>query len=386
LKSRSDDDLLRALKVNGYFDFNATTPMFPEAISALTRACERRWQNPSSLYLEAGETSQLLEDARSQLADLLGVDEPERIIFTSGATESNNIVFRHHAEDKAVISAIEHPSVREPAGDSTIAPVDDQGRVDLESLANLISKDRPKLVSIMAANNETGVIQPWSEARALAEDASARFHCDAVQLIGKGEIDDLGECDWVTGSAHKFGGPKGVGFLVLPEDLEKITGASIGGPQESGLRAGTENYPGIASMLAALERAQQLLAGSVAIGTARDDFEGRIVEKIPGSKVCGRNAERLWNTSMLVLPTHRNTKWLNRLSRRDFQVSTGSACSSGKGNPSHVMQAMGLDFDEMGRVLRISGGWETTETAWQALGDALIEIHEELNKKARPSA
>lgn len=353
--------------------------MFPEAIEALTRACESRWQNPSSLYREAGEAKQLLEDARTELADWLGIDEPERVLFTSGATESNNIVFRSHAEKLVVASEIEHPSVREPAaaGHAKFVEVDREGRADLESLASLLAGGDVSLVSLMAANNETGVIQPWREARALAQGVGVRFHCDAAQLVGKGDAEFLGECDWVTGSAHKFGGPKGVGFLVIPEDCE-VSGASIGGPQEFGMRAGTENYPGIASMLAALNRAQQLLSGTGAIAKARDGFEARIRSEIPKSRVCGEGAERLWNTSMLVLPAHRNTKWLTRLSRRGFQVSTGSACSSGKGNPSHVMQAMGLDFDEMGRVLRISGGWETAESDWEALGDALVEIFEEM--------
>lgn len=366
--------------------------MFPEAIAAHTRACEEHWHNPSSLYREAGAAKRLLEEARERLADILGIEEPNRIVFTSGATEANNLVMAHAAASapgqSAIISEIEHPSVLEPARKAfgerlRLAKVQSDGALDLAALEASIQSDKPALISVMAANNETGAIQPWIEAAELSKDI--QFHCDAAQWLGKMPSDGLATCDWITGSAHKFGGPKGAGFLVVPEDLDSIRGGPIGGPQERGLRAGTENYPAVAAMLAALERAQQLLSGAPEIENARDGFEARILAEIPNTRVCGAGANRLWNTTMLVLPAHRNLKWLTRLSHFGFQVSTGSACSSGKENPSHVMQAMGLSFDEMGRVLRLSAGWQTSAADWKALGDALIEVWSALNSTDRES-
>lgn len=378
--------------VNGYFDNNATTPLFPAARKALMESLDTHWHNPSSLYPAAGLAKRRLEESRERLAELLGIENAERIVFTSGATESNNLVVRHLAatrpEHRTLLSAVEHPSLLDPASRNlgnrlSLVPVTETGVLDLDALQEQFREKKVGLVSVMAANNETGVLQPWLETGELAREHGAWFHSDATQWIGKLDAGQLASCDWLSGSAHKFGGPKGIGFLVLPPGLHRLEGAQSGGPQEHGFRAGTENYPAVAAMIAALEYAIQRADGRDKIASDRDAFETDVLQRLPGCRICGAASPRLWNTSMLVLPEHKNLKWLTRLAEKGFFLSTGSACSSGKGNPSHVMQAMGLDFKQMGRVLRISAGWDTARSDWQALAGAFGEVHQLLQSKTR---
>ena len=375
-----------------YFDFNATTPLCPAARDAWLEASEKHWHNPSSLYREAGAARRRLEDAREELGGILGC-EPERIVFTSGATESNNALLSQPglAGKKILYSAVEHSSVREPAlrrPESLPIPADRGGGIDLDWLGGQLARgEPPALVSAMAANNETGVLLPWRQIAALCRRHGAPCHCDAAQWIGKLPAADLGECDWITGCAHKFGGPRGTGFIAIPESLPAFRLAE-GGPQESGHRAGTENLPGILAMIAALRQKPDSALAAAAPGhaRARNAFEARVLEAIPGAAVAGAAAERLWNTSLLILPRHSNLKWLTRLSHLGFSVSTGSACSAGKGNPSHILEAMGLDWDAMGRVLRVSGGWDTTAADWDALAGALARVWDDLESGKRPPA
>jgi cysteine desulfurase len=361
------------LPVNGYFDANATTPLDPAARAAWLSAS---WHNPSSLYREAAEAREHLDDCRSRLGDLLGC-EPDDLVFLSGATEANNALIDHFARRGAriAVSAIEHPSVREPATGALSFPAGPDGVVDLDALRRLLEAEKPALVSLMAANNETGVLQPWREALALCREAGVAFHCDAAQWLGKRPCAGLGDCDFLTGSAHKFGGPRGVGFLKVARGtpLRWLRG----GPQEERRRAGTENLPGIAAMLAALEARETWLAGAVEPEIHRTGFEAAIQSAIPGVRVMGGHAPRLWNTVLLVLPDHANVKWLARLSREGFQVSTGSACSSG-GGASEVLAAMGVPADELRRVLRISSTWEQTAEDWTGLLNALRSVHRSL--------
>ena len=364
---------------------------------AWLKASAEHWQNPSSLYRDAGAVRRLLEDARIELADLLDVEEDE-IVFTSGATEANNAVMEHCSRvggeaSNVVISSIEHPSVREAAekwyGNERLreVSVDQHGRVCLSELENLISGGDVSLVSVMAANNETGVIQPWQEVAGICREQEVAYHCDAAQWIGKKELSGIEGCDFLTGSAHKFGGPKGTGFLRAGGISGKGFKSLVGGPQEEGKRAGTENYPAVAAMMVALkERGADLTEGNSDEHLQdRKAFERRIVTELPEMAIVAADIERLWNTVMLVLPESgpTNLKWLIRLDRLGFAVSTGSACSAGKGNPSHVMESMGLDFEQMGRVLRISGGWQTEGEDWDALADALLEVWDELKSGKR---
>ncbi len=362
------------MPVNGYFDHNATTPLCREAKEAWLETSERHWHNPSSLYREAGMAKRLLEDLREELADELGIDDPERVVFTSGATEANNAVLRHF--EKVAISAIEHPSVREATNTPhIIQPCKKTGAIPVEGVTSLFHDSRPNLVSVMAANNETGAIQPWQQIGETCRANGVLFHCDAAQWFGKmGGLEFLGAvCDFITGSAHKFGGPKGVGFLTVPENFDPVFSTAVGGPQENNRRAGTEDLPAIAAMMAALRAANG--PGNEEL---RDQFESQLAAAIPDIRIIGQSGHRLWNTSMFVVPRESNLKWLVRLSRAGFSVSTGSACSAGKGNPSYVMEAMGLDYDEMSRVIRISSGPDTTVDDWSALLEAFVAIEREM--------
>ncbi|MBN8417351.1 MAG: cysteine desulfurase [Verrucomicrobia bacterium] len=372
--------------MKGYFDHNATTPLHPAARDAWLQASEKHWHNPSSLYRDAGLTSQQLESARERLGTLIGADA-ERIVFTSGATESNNALFASLPADAGVvISAIEHPSVREAArGRHAVElPVNEDGVVESDAVEHLILCKRPALVSVMAANNESGALQPWRELAALCRKHDVLFHTDAAQWLGKLNAGDLGDCDFITGSAHKFGGSKGCGFLVLPKEDSRL-GFIRGGPQEHGRRAGTENYPAIEAMVTALERITPGLSEiEQTQSTLRDAFIAEMRTRFDSLRVISEYAPRLWNTVLMVMPEHDNLKWLTRLSRRGFSISTGSACSSGKEGSSVVVTALGASAAELKRVVRISSGWETTAEDWQALAEAFVEVFDELNRGGRP--
>ncbi len=352
--------------MNGYFDANATTPLHPDARDALLAA---PWHNPSSLYAGAAAAHDMLEDCRTRLAEILDC-EPGDLIFLSGATEANNAVLEHfiRQEKKIAVSAIEHPSVREPAAGALQFPAGADGVADSNALEELLRREKPALVSLMAANNETGVLQRWRDALTLCQAAGTAFHCDAAQWLGKLSAAGLGDCDFLTGSAHKFGGPKGAGFLKVSGPFRWLRG----GPQEERRRAGTENLPGVAAMLAALEAAE---AATAPAESHRQSFESAIKSAIPGTRVIAENSPRLWNTSLLVMPEHANVKWLARLSRDGFQVSTGSACSSG-GGASEVLSAMGLPADSLRRVLRVSSLRSHTAADWQALAEAFITVRD----------
>lgn len=370
-----------------YFDHNATTPMHPAATEAWLKAGRDHWYNASSLYREAAWTAQKLDAARERLGDLLGC-EAARIVFTGGATEANNALFatwarRLNPGETVAISNIEHPSVREAAnlwlqGRVQELRVNDHGLLE-RAEAGLSTK----LVSIMAANNESGVLQPWQDLAASCRSDGVLFHTDATQWIGKLDAGELGRCDYISGSAHKFGGPKGTGFLVL-EDEDEALCFLRGGPQEGGRRAGTENYPAIEAMVTALEALTPGLT-DVAVRQARlrDDFSLAMQQRLPGIKVVNESAPRLWNTVMFVMPRHDNRKWLARLSQAGFAVSTGSACSSGTEGSSVVLHALGAAPDELKRTIRISGGWDTGEGDWLALADAFASVLQTLDEGGR---
>jgi cysteine desulfurase len=222
----------------------------------------------------------------------------------------------------------------------------------------------------MAANNETGVLQPWEEMRDRCHQREILFHCDAAQWIGKLPSAGLGKCDFLTGSAHKFGGPKGVGFVKIP--TSRISGFTLqkGGPQEFRHRAGTENVAGILAMMAAWEERESAMEQSSA---PRDAFEETVSQTVPGVEIVGKNVARLWNTSLIILPEFPNTKWLAALSDQGFALSTGSACSTGAG-ASDVLLAMGLEGDALRRVIRISSGWDHAAEAWHDLADAFGDV------------
>jgi len=360
-----------------------------EAREAWLAATEHNPGNASSPHQFGNRAAAALRGAREKLAHCLGC-QPADIIWTSGATEANNMVMHHFAraldgKSEVWISAIEHPCVHESAKfyfgkRARLIPVTHDGIIDLDWLTVELADARPGLVGVMAANNETGVIQPWREALAICRQYQVPFFTDAVQWLGKMPAKGLGDCDYVSGAAHKFGGPRGVGFLKIPHQSH-VTPLILGGKQEQGRRAGTENIPIIVSMLAALEAREKQIGRSehVLRGVWRENFERRFLHQLPGTVIVGANAPRLWNTVSALMPDGTQLRWLTRLDKAGFAVSTGSACTTGKEEPSHVLAAMHFKAAEAHRVLRFSAGWETSETDWDALVHALVKVHGEVH-------
>ncbi|MCX6937189.1 MAG: aminotransferase class V-fold PLP-dependent enzyme [Verrucomicrobia bacterium] len=236
-------------------------------------------------------------------------------------------------------------------------------------------------VVIMAANNETGVVQPWSEIAAVCRAEAVPYLCDATQWLGKLPGAGLGACGaWVIASGHKFGAPKGVGFVKLPAGrAEPDFRVQGGGLQEGGRRAGTEDVASIAALSAALVECEQrhVIWESQREGWRRA-FERELVVTLPGTRIVAADADRLWNTVFALMPHGEATRWIARLDKREVQVSTGAACTTGKDGPSHVLAALGVTPEESRRALRISAGWGTTEADWAALLAALRGVSTEL--------
>jgi len=370
-----------------YFDHNATAPLAPVAREVWLRTHDRAWQNPSSPYGAAARVKVQLDAARENLARLLGC-RAARVVFTSGATEGANAVCAHLARTlppgaRVAVNPTEHPCVLEAArfflGDRLVwLEVTRDGVVSPRAVDNLLAAGGLGAVAVMAANNETGVLQPWRELAQACRRHRAAFFCDAAQWLGKLPAAGLGAADWVIGSAHKFGGPKGVGVLVAAEDAEDFH-LSRGGEQEHGRRAGTEDFPGVAAMVAEFVEAE---TKKVLLETERvrwrEEFERAVRAALPGAEVVGAGAERLWNTVSLILPHGDNTRWVARLDKHGFQVSTGSACATGKDGPSHVLAAMRFSPERARRAIRVSAGWETMEADWQKLAEALAAVSTEV--------
>lgn len=376
-----------------YFDYNATTPLCNAALKAYQEALEQDWRNPSSPYPQAARIRAKLEQHREWLAERIGRESPEYLVYTSGATEANQAVFsylsRIHPDGKVLYSAVEHPSVSRAArhyfGENAVPiPVDSKGLVEPQTVAAMLTEHKPVCVSVIAAGNESGIIQPWQKLAELCRSQGIAFHTDATQAFGKLPSDKaLGMCDFVVGCGHKFGGPKGVGWLGISS---RHTGLSIlqGGSQENNHRAGTENYPAIAAMHVALREAESVAQeNSQKLELARNQFEETLAKTIKGIKFVGKETPRLWNTSMMIMPNFENTRWVSRLAKAGYEVSTGSACATGKSEPSSVLTAMGYEAEETKRAIRISGdAFNTTAGNWANLADTIIEIWNELNADA----
>ena len=370
-----------------YFDCNATVPLHPAARQAWLDATDRTWHNPSGLHAAATIARDVLDDSRDRLAALLGCD-PARVVFMAGATAASNALARHVAATAdpgslTILSAIEHPCMAESfaaalPGRLAEIPVDHDGVVSIDAAEAVLDAQptRPAILSVMAASNESGTIQPWQAIAARCRTRGVPFHTDAAQWLGKCPARDLGACDWVTGSGHKFGGPRGVGFLVVPEGGAAFRG-DRGGPQENGRHAGTENVASIAAMVAALEaREAEIVGRAEAWAAARDAAQRRLCERIPGAVVVGAGAPRLWNTLAVVIPGADGRKLVARLSRRGVAASTGSACSAGADAAARILAAVGAE--ELGLVpadlrgmVRLSGGWDTTHDQWMEAADSL---------------
>jgi cysteine desulfurase len=372
-----------------YFDYNATAPVMREAREAWLEATEKIHGNPSSPHQLGLAAHKAMTEAREKLAHYLDC-HPIDIIWTSGATEANNMAMHHFAQTldakaEVWLSAIEHPCVHDSSHHyfgkrvKTI-PVTHEGMVDMEWFATEMADTRPGVVAVMAANNETGVIQPWRELLAICRAYEVPFFTDAVQWLGKMPARGLGDCDFITGAAHKFGGPRGVGFLKIPH-RHKINPLLLGGKQERGQRAGTENLPVIVAMLAALDAREKQLANGDHETRAvwREKFEKLLLRQVPGSTVVGLGGPRLWNTVSALMPEGGQQRWVTRLDKAGFAVSTGSACTTGKEEPSHVLSAMGYQAGQVTQVLRFSSGWETTGADWEALEKGLVKVYGEVH-------
>ena len=372
-----------------YLDWNATTPLRPEARAAMVAAFDLVG-NPSSVHDEGRKARRVMEEARAVIARGLGT-VARRVVFTSGGTEANTLalgpVLRAPAGpvERLLVSAIEHASVLAggrfaPSAVQTI-PVDRAGVVDLGRLAALLAAGPPALVSVMAANNETGVLQPVSQVAEIVRQAGGLLHVDAIQAFGKIPLDinEMG-ADLVTISAHKIGGPKGVGALLLGPGVEDIMPVLRGGGQERSRRAGTENLAGITGFGAAAGAAVAAMEADLPRVTAlRDRLEAGL-RQTSTVMVFASDAARLPNTTLFTACGLKAETAVIGFDLEGIAVSSGSACSSGKVQPSHVLEAMGVGSAAAQGAVRLSLGWSTTEAdvdrclqAWRKLSLTLLK-------------
>lgn len=366
-----------------YLDYNATAPLRPEVIEAM-----QPWlagpHNPSSIHAAGRKARMAIERAREAIAAAIGAD-PANIIFTASGSEANNQALRASKPTALFVSAIEHASILTPAKESGLPhhliPVDEQGRIEPDALDALLAANpsaRP-LVSTMLANNETGVIQPIEAIAAIARKHSAMLHVDAAQALGKIplHIGELG-ADLVTLSAHKMGGPLGAAALVQGSCFG-IEPFIFGGGQEKNRRAGTENLPAIIGFAKAVESID--LAQMQALAAWRDAMEQAILAKAPDTVIFGQGSPRLPNTSNLAMPPIQGKRVASHTQLMAFDlagiaVSSGSACTSGKVGSSHVLEAMGVSKDIAASAIRISGGWNSTESDFAKAAECWLKQYE----------
>jgi cysteine desulfurase len=358
-----------------YLDYNATAPVRPEAAVAVAEALDLVG-NPSSVHRYGRAARKCVEDSREQVSALIGA-APAEIVFTSGGTEANALALAGTGRKRLLVSAIEHDSVLAAVldPDAPRIPIGGDGVVDLDALDRLLATQGGEtLVSVMLANNETGVLQPVAEVARRAHAAGAIVHCDAIQAAGKVPVDvrALG-VDLLSLSAHKLGGPQGVGALYLADGVA-LEAALRGGGQERGRRAGTENVPGIAGFGAAAAAAKRGLAAFANIAELRASLETAVLARSNRARIAGAEAPRLPNTSCIVLGGVASETQVMALDLAGVAVSAGSACSSGKVRPSHVLAAMGLPAEEAASAIRVSLGWASAPgdvdrfvEAWSAI-------------------
>ncbi|MFG1478096.1 cysteine desulfurase family protein [Xanthobacter sp. V4C-4] len=356
-----------------YLDHNATSPLRPEARAAMLAVLDAPG-NASSVHREGRAARALLEQARGAVAGLVG--GPARgVVFTSGATEAValglhpevEIGGRPHPCDVLLASAVEHPAVLRGHRFAAVerVPVDKAGRVDLDVLEERLRHHRDAgrraMVALMAANNETGVLQPVGHAARLAHAHDAVVFCDAVQAAGRLPLDMAAlDLDLLAVSAHKIGGPQGAGALVAARADIRLPPLVAGGGQERNRRAGTENVAAIAGFGAAAAVAAQR-ADAARLAAARDRLEEGVLASVPGASAIGAAVERLPNTSLIAFSGLRAETLVIALDLAHISVSAGSACSSGKVGPSHVLEAMGVDAQRAAGAIRLSLGWSTRD-------------------------
>ncbi len=367
-----------------YLDWNATTPLRPEAKAAMAQAWELAG-NPSSVHAEGRQARRLVEDARAAVAAAVGA-HPRNVTFTSGGTEANALALvpgvrraGGQPAQRLLVSAIEHASVfmggRFPPELVSRIGVTPDGLIDLDQLRRAVADGPPALVSIMAANNETGAVQPIAAAAEIVHSAGVVLHVDAIQALGKiaFDINQLG-ADLVSLSAHKIGGPKGIGALVTADGIDGVEPLLRGGGQERGHRAGTENVVGISGFGAAVA----VEADTAHLEALRNRLEHGL-KQTSGTIIFSEKVPRIANTTLFTVPGLRAETAVIGFDLAGMAVSSGSACSSGKVQPSHVLEAMGFGPKIAQGAVRLSLGWSTSETdidraleAWRKLSDALL--------------
>jgi cysteine desulfurase len=379
-----------------YLDWNATAPLRPQARAAALAALDSSG-NPSSVHAEGRAARRLIEEAREKVAALVAA-EPRNVVFTSGGTEANMLALTPasgpdgKAPDRLLISALEHPSVlaggRFAAAAVQRVPATGDGRIDLAALADALAalEGRRALVSLMLANNETGVVQPVSEAARLTHEAGGVLHVDAVQAAGRipCDINAIG-ADLLTLSGHKIGALKGVGAVVRRDAAVPFPAPLIrGGGQERGARAGTENVAGIAAFGAAAAAALVDLGAEAGdMRALRDRFEAGLRSASPDIVVFGAGAERLPNTTLFALNGMKAETAVIAFDLEGVAVSSGAACSSGKVQPSHVLAAMGVPPQLARAAVRVSLGPTTTQSEIDRTIQAWIRISSVLRKETR---
>jgi cysteine desulfurase len=357
-----------------YFDHNATTPVDPAVAEVIARVMTEEFGNASSVHHFGQRAKAVLDDARSAVAALINA-EPSEIVFTSGGTESDNFALRGVAEAleptgrrHLIASSIEHEAVlvtlralARRGWRVTLLPVGASGIVDPAALAGALT-DETAIVSVMHANNEIGTIQPIAELAALAHGRGALFHTDAVQSIGKIPVDVRAlSVDLLSLSAHKFNGPKGAGALWIKRGA-RVTAILTGGKHERNRRAGTENVPAIAGLgVAARLAAKKAVADAARTAALRNRLEEAILAKVPGTAINGNREPRVPNTTNISFEAVEAESLLIALDLEGVAVSTGSACSSGTLEPSHVLRAMGLPSPRTQNSIRLSLGAGNTE-------------------------
>ncbi|HYT76395.1 MAG TPA: cysteine desulfurase family protein [Vicinamibacterales bacterium] len=380
-----------------YFDHNATTPPDAAVIEAVIRALREDYGNPSSVHHFGQRAKALLDEARTTVAELIG-GEPAEIVFTSGGTESDNLALRgaanaiesSSARRHVIVSGIEHEAVLNTVKalstrgwTATVLPVDASGVVSPASLAAAIAPGTA-IVSVMHANNEIGTIQPIADLAAIAHEHGALFHTDAVQSVAKIPVDvrALG-IDLLSLSAHKFNGPKGAGALWIRRGT-RLTSTMTGGKHERNRRGGTENVPGITGMgIAARLARAKLDADATRVGALRDRLERGVLQRVPGTLVNGGSSPRVPNTSNISFDGVEAESLLIALDLEGFAVSTGSACSSGTLEPSHVLRAMGLPSHRTQNSIRFSLGAGNTVEQIESLIAKLPGVVEKLRALVR---
>ena len=360
-----------------YLDYNATSPIREEAKEKMLEVMGPPI-NSSSVHSFGRKAKSYLQNARSEVAKLVNADF-DQVIFTSGGTEANSMIMQ--LSNSPLVSAIEHDAVMASSSNLNLINVNSDGILDLEMLEATIKKTNTDMISVMWANNETGVIQPMTEIIKIAKKYKIYIHCDAVQALGKIDLDFKSSgLNSMAISSHKIGGPVGVGALILKDPFD-VNPIILGGGQEKGHRSGTENLIGIVGFGVAASLISKDSKNYVMrdIGVRQKQFENYLKDNLKDIRIFGENAQRLPNTSCIYMPNLSADAQVIALDLKGFAISAGSACSSGKVKSSHVLKAMGAEWASNNSI-RVSSGWQNNKNDLEKLAHSYIELYKRSNK------